>query len=63
MFEKLIKEYTCLKAEAEFAVRFANMLQSLTCAINENNKNDINYYTRRSKELLEEYYSREVELE
>ena len=60
MLEELIKEYICLKTEAEFAVRFASMLQSLTYALNENNKNDVSYYTRRSKELLEEYYSREV---
>ena len=57
MFEELIKEYNSLKTEAEFAVRFANMLQCLTHALNENNKNDVNYYIRRSKELLEEYYS------
>ena len=60
MFEELIKEYNCLKTEAEFAARFANMLQSLTHVLNENNKNYVNYYIRRSKELLEEYYSREV---
>ena len=60
MLDDLIKEYNCLKTEAGFAVRFANILQSLICAINENNKNNISYYTRRSKELLEEYYSREV---
>lgn len=60
MIEDLIKEYNALKAEAEFAVKFANMLQSLTRALDENNKSDVNYYTRRSKELLEEYYSREV---
>lgn len=60
MIEDLIKEYNVLKIEAEFAVRFANMLQSLTYSLNENNKNNVNYYTKRSKELLEEYYSREV---
>ena len=60
MIEDLIKEYNCLKEEAGFAVRFANILQSLICAVNETDKNDINYYTRRSKELLEEYYRREV---
>ena len=60
MFEELITEYRSLKAGEEFAVRFANMLQSLTRALDENNKNDVTYYTRRSKELLEEYYSREV---
>lgn len=60
MIEDLIKEYNCLKEEAEFAVRFANILQVLIRAVNENDKNDVNYYARRSKELLEEYYSREV---
>ena len=60
MFEDLIKEYNCLKTEAEFAVRFANMLESLSHSIEHNNKSDTNYYVRRSKELLEEYYSREV---
>lgn len=60
MFEELIKEYTCLKTEAEFAVRFANMLQSLIRAVNEKDKNDISYYVRRSNELLEEYYRREA---
>ena len=60
MIEDLIKEYNVLKVEAEFSVRFANMLQSLIRAVNENDKNDISYYVRRSNELLEEYYSREV---
>lgn len=60
MFEDLIKEYNCLKTDAECAVRFASMLQSLICALNENSKHDRDYYVRRSKELLEEYYRREV---
>ena len=59
MFENLIKEYSCLKIEAEFAVRFANMLESLSHSVEHNKKSDTDYYVRRSKELLEEYYSRE----
>lgn len=61
MLDELVKEYRDLKEEAAFSVRLSNMLESLTYALENNKKDTINYFTKRSRELLEEYYGRGTE--
>ena len=61
MLEELVesvKEYEQLKKESAFAARFCNMLESLVAAVNGSNKDNVDYYVKRSKQLLEEYYRR-----
>ena len=60
MIEDLIKEYNCLKEEAEFATRFANLSESLLYAYNNKKTNDIKYYMDKLSRLLNDFYSREV---
>ena len=55
---ELVKEYEQLKKESTFAYKFCTVLESLVAAIHGGNKDNIDYYVKRSKQLLEEYYRR-----
>lgn len=60
MIEELIKEYNCLKEEAGFAARFANLSESLLYAYSNKKPSDTNYYMDKLSRLLNDFYSREV---